>query len=687
MRSFPNQLSIFTRLPLAAWLLTALPAVWAQPERGTGTDEDLFLGEVPIILSATRLAQPPSESPASVTVIDRKMIEASGAIDIPDLFRLVPGFQVGHNSGYWSVVTSHGLSDAYARRLQVLIDGRSVYTALFGGVLWADLPLAMEDIDRIEIIRGPNAATHGANSVSATINIITRHPTQDLGTTLKMTRGGLDTDKVVVRHAAADGDFSYRLTAGYRDDAGFPDFRDNQRVSLLTYRGEVRASSRDTVDIQAGINRNTHEEGSNNNLLDVARDEDVTNSFQYLRWRRVQGPHSEWSLLYTHDYYKNPDSWQTALLSQILGVPFPNPFFPATPDQPIAGNEDIVTERHNLEFQHILATRDDLRLVWGAEVRADRVRGLGWFGTTAPVTDNMQRVFANAEWRYAPDWLLNAGLMYEHNDYTGADWSPRLAVNYLLIPKHTVRASASRALRTPSLFEQRGNAQFVAMDGTFIDQYILASRPLQPEKMTAYEIGYLGEFPEAHLTTDFKVFREELRRIITAVRDDSLIDPIPATVPYNFYNDGEADINGVEMQLKWRPLPRTQFVYAHAYAHQRGYILDKITGGVPTYQTTDASTPVSTRSLLAIHEFAPRVEGSLAYYRVGNMKFFGGDQTGGFRTLDARLAYKLGGETFTGEVSLVGQNLLGEYFDFDETDSAKAFFGRRYLMTLNLHFH
>lgn len=673
---------------LAAFcLLVSTAPAWAQPETQIPPDEALFLGEVPVILSATRLAQPPSESPASVTVIDRKMIDASGAIDIPDLFRLVPGFQVGHVSGYWSVVTSHGLSDAFARRLQVLVDGRSVYTPAFGGVLWADLALAIEDIDRIEIIRGPNAATHGANSVSATINIITRHPSQDQGSYLKMTRGGLDTDRVVARYGATDGPFTYRLTAGYRDDIGFPDMRDNQRVSLLTYRGEYQASARDTVDIQAGINRNRREEGKDGSLTDISRDEDTTNSYQYLRWRRVLGTHSEWSLLYTHDYYKNPDSFQSALLSQILGIPFPNVFFPTTPDQPLAVNEDLITERHNIEFQHIHSFGDGLRLVWGAEARSDRARGQGWFGKPSPVTEYLNRLFANTEWRFAPDWLLNAGLMYEHTEYSEGDWSPRLAVNHHLSPEHTLRASAARALRTPSLFEQRADAYFMALDGTLIDRLYLATRPLKPEQMTSYELGYLGEFPGAALTTDFKFFREELRQIISAVRDNSIADPIASTTPYTFYNDGEADINGAEAQFKWRPLARTQFVYAHAYAHQRGFLLDKVTGGVPTYQNTDNSTPVSTRSLLAIHEFAPRVEGSLAYYRVGNMKFFGGDQTGGFRTLDARLSVKLRNESWYGELSLVGQNLLGDYFDFDKSDSAHAFFGRRYLLTLGLHFH
>jgi iron complex outermembrane receptor protein len=648
--------------------------------------EDLFLGEVPVILSATRLAQAPSELPASVTVIDRRMIEASGAIDIPDLFRLVPGLQVGHVSGSWSVVTSHGLADAYARRMQVLVDGRSVYTAAFGGVQWADLALAIEDIDRIEVIRGPNAATHGANSFAGVINIITRHPGQDQGTFLNLTRGSLDTSKAVARYGSTSGPLTYRVTAGYREDDGFPDLHDGKQVSLLTFRGEYRVNARDTLDIQAGASHSRRDDGVKDDLLDVARKETSVNSFQYLRWRHVRSATEDFSLLYTHDDYNNPDKYRTALLSQILGVPFPNPFFPLTPDQPLAINDGYRTERHNLEFQHTLSPRGDLRLVWGAEARLDRMQARGWLGTPNWVEEELYRLFTNAEWRFAPDWILNAGLMYEQNSITGGDWSPRVAVNHQISPDQTVRASASRAHRTPSILETRADASVRAVDGTLIDRLYLATRSLHPEEMTAYELGYIGTFPRANLTVDLKLYREAVRRIIAAPADNSITDPIASTVPYTFYNDGEANTDGIETRIKWRSSPRTQLILTHAYAFQRGQVLHRVLGGVPSYTETDLSTPVLTTSLLAIQEFSPKLEGSLAFYHVSNMKFFGGDETGGFSTLDARLAWKLRGDSVRGEISLVGQNLLNSYFDFDASSGSSAVMDKRIYLNLGLSF-
>ena len=131
-----------------------------------------FLGEMPVVLSVSRLRQPASEAPSSTTVIDRETIRASGFLEIADLFRLVPGFYVGRVNGNHPVVSYHGLTGEYSPRLQVLIDGRSVYSQLFGGAEWSDLALSIDDIERIEIVRGPNAASFGSNAFFGVINII-----------------------------------------------------------------------------------------------------------------------------------------------------------------------------------------------------------------------------------------------------------------------------------------------------------------------------------------------------------------------------------------------------------------------------------------------------------------------------------------------------------------------------------
>ena len=124
-----------------------------------------------------------------MTVIDREMIKASGFRTVPELMRLVPGMYVGFADANRPVVSLHGSADEYAHRMQILIDGRSVYLPPFGGVSWADLPLQIEDIERIEVVRGPSSASHGTNSFYGVINIITRDALSQIGGSVVSDRG------------------------------------------------------------------------------------------------------------------------------------------------------------------------------------------------------------------------------------------------------------------------------------------------------------------------------------------------------------------------------------------------------------------------------------------------------------------------------------------------------------------
>ena len=170
--------SLLRTTALIAALL--MPQVQAPATAQTPVEQDFF-ADSPLILTASRLSKPLLESPASVSVITRQTIESSGVRELADLFRLVPGFVVGYHSGHAPVVTYHGLGQEFGRQIQVLIDGRSVFIPSFGGVPWSNLPLLIEDIERIEVIRGPNAVTYGANAFLATVNIITRHAAEDRG--------------------------------------------------------------------------------------------------------------------------------------------------------------------------------------------------------------------------------------------------------------------------------------------------------------------------------------------------------------------------------------------------------------------------------------------------------------------------------------------------------------------------
>lgn len=285
----------------AGVLLVSNSAMGAEPEREIPS-ETQFYAEIPIVLTVTRLAQPKSETPAAVTVIDREMIRASGVRKIADLFRLVPGFQVAYDKGTRPIVTYHGLSSAFARRMQVLVDGRSVYDVSIGTVSWNDLPLAIEDIERIEVIRGPNTAAFGSNSFLGVINIITLHASQDQGTELKLATGEHRVRDGLVRHGWQTTDGHARLTVGYRQDDGFDGQLDSERVPFAAFRGDYRLGRVDTLEWQMGVNGNTYDTGSVGSPTDGPRDNNITSHFQQLRWRRALGMNEEISVQFFHAF-------------------------------------------------------------------------------------------------------------------------------------------------------------------------------------------------------------------------------------------------------------------------------------------------------------------------------------------------------------------------------------------------
>ena len=210
-----------------------------------------FLAEMPTVLTASRLSQSLMDAPNSTTVIDRKQIEASGYHNLADLFRLVPGMYVGFKKGWFHNVT-HTFAAEYARRMQVMVDGRSVYLPSIGGVRWDTLPLAIQDIERIEVVRGPNAASFGANAFTGIINIITRHPDDVAGRMLRLTAGNHDHQEAEFRWAGRAENSSHRITLGERQDNGFDNDNDDENSRMLSYRGEFELGNRENLSLKFG---------------------------------------------------------------------------------------------------------------------------------------------------------------------------------------------------------------------------------------------------------------------------------------------------------------------------------------------------------------------------------------------------------------------------------------------------
>ncbi len=610
--------------------------------------EQEFYAPLPVVLTASRLAQPLDDAPAAVTVIDRPMIAASGARNLADLFRLVPGFQVGFESGHRHVVTYHGLADQFARRLQVLIDGRSVYLPSFGGVSWSDLPLALDDIERIEVIRGPNAATYGANAFLATINITTRHAAAEPGGFVRASAGSNDIRDGVLRTAAGGEAVHYRLTAAYQQDSGYGLRNDDRQITLFNGRIDGRVSDADEVEYQFGYNEGPRGRGYADDPLNPEHDQEITSRFQQLRWRHRLESGDEVAVQLYYNHHESDERFLSEPIAALGGVQIPLNF-------------DVRSERYDAELQHIIGIGETVRLVWGAGARLDSVEWPGFLGTPDSVDHHHYRLFGNLEWRATERLLFNVGAMVEHSSITGADVSPRAAINYHLTPNHTLRASISSATRQPVVLEEESFARFCLnpADPTcaLFTQTFASSGGLDPEEITSGELGYLGQLAPS-VTVDVRLFNDLVTRLI-GTYDAPYPEPVPPGngVAYDFRNSGKARIMGSELQLQWQPQPDTRVVFGYANVN------------IESNNADDAwysrSAPRNSLSLLALRELGAGWNASGAFYYQDPMLFLDDDDLlDTVWRVDLRIARRFGLAGSSAEAALALQNLIDPQPDY-----------------------
>lgn len=631
--------------------------------------EQDFFAEVPIVLSVSRLSQPVSEAPSAVTVIDRDMIRASGFREIADLMRLVPGYYVGYASGNDPIV-AHGLTNTYFGRVQVLVDGRSVYTPTFGQVQWSTLPLSLGDVERIEVTRGPNAASHGANSFMGIINIITRHPSQERGGSVSLTSGDPDVRDAQARHAGQAGGWDYRVTFGHKEDSGFAARSDSQRLDHVSARGDYRLNNSDSLQVQGGYAGGTWGVGWHGEALDGPRERRVASGFSQVRWQRAYAPDDELSVQFYHAFHQNREQVLTSQVGALL---------------PTIRRLEQDSQRFDLELQRIQGLGKTVRLVWGGSLRHDLIRAPLYLGTNDTRVVKLQRLFGHAEWQPAPAWTINAGTMLEHNDITGTDLAPRLSVSHHFDSRNTVRLGVSRAQRTPTLLEFAANYKETinTAGAPYVDQQYLSLGGLPPERVTTRELAWLGNYPSLGLALDVRLYHEDIRDIILADNSGTGSEP---EKHWRFLSGNWIDRRGVETQLRWR-----QGGFLLTLAH--GFMQTRDAGGVAANAGRDLkrTDPRHTFGGLLSYQFGRGFEGSVGYYYYDDMTPFGntGDFIRAYSRKDVRLAKKFKFGAQHGEIALVTQNVGEPYRDFmwDPTKPQQSNdFARRTLVTLTTEF-
>ncbi|MGR9073728.1 MAG: TonB-dependent receptor plug domain-containing protein, partial [Gammaproteobacteria bacterium] len=562
---------------------------FAGEEYESGDYEAYFVNDAPIVLSATRLAQPLSDVPVAMTVIDRKMIEASGAKEIVELMRLVPGMQIGYRRGHFPSVTYHGMADEFSKGMQVLVDGQSVYLASFGGVPWADLPVMVEDIERIEVTRGPNAATYGPNSFMGVINIITTHSAQDQGLKTGFRGGSRDYRRGMARYGGGFENMNYRIGLLHQEDDGFAGQVDDQRTEILSSRFDWQLTPKDSVMLDFGYNEGKKQLGFSGSMSDPLRYEKHFTISQQLRWEHQIDPFQSVSAHLAHNQQRVDDDF----FSDGRGL-----------------SNDQLAERVDFELQHAFVPFADARLVWGIGSRLDRMRMPFWVGDDDDRTNIAYRTFGNLEWYLWNKFTVNFGALFEYNSFAGADVSPRLALNYHFSGQQTFRFAVSRTSRMPALGEEHLDIRNTIP--TLITTRALSTHDLEPETAVTFEIGHHGSFFDNKLVTDMKFSRQKYRDLVNI--PGIFIDPVTFEPVLRYDNHSSATSLNYELQLDYLPTRSTLLHF--------GYSWLKISSSANRFQFNyQDSAPEHTVNILASQKLFDGWQASVGYYYRSDMKY------------------------------------------------------------------
>ena len=678
--------------------LRILPLLLAGVFSSALADEDLFFADLPVVGSVSRLQQRLADAPASVTVIDREMIRASGIRSLNDIFRLVPGFQTFAHSDAPARVTYHGITDDndFSPRVQVLIDGRSLHSPLFrGGMNWGLVPVALEDIERIEVVRGSNTVSYGTNAFLGVVNIITVDPSLVTGASISASKGNQGVSDYTVRGGGKLGETgNFRLTYQEIGDNGLDDsynWRDRYLNRRFDARLDYQLTASDALELNFGKVEGRFYRGRLDleatpvmpEIGDPLRDLEESSVWLQTRWLRNLSADSDFSLRYTYSKDKGDDTYINPELA---------PGFQTVNESGDWG------QRHELEAIHHFSPTDSTRLVSGASWRRDEMSSATMLRDRGTVRRQVWRAFANGEWKPVGWLTANLGASNEYDTLAGNNISPRGSLAFHLTPENTVRVGYSQAWRSSNLIGYYANMH----QGPEMHRNDQIGNPNLPtERLDSWELAYLGDWRNWKMSLDVRHFREKVTDRITLLRPGPRSNPV---TPRSEQDVQDIDIEGYEFQWKWSPLDTTRILLNHANIKIDSQLSDNgrriaaipgsnlHSGPLSTvdlyFELASNSAPRRSSSVMLMQKLPYGLDFSLTRYWVDAMKWTRNTDVGKYHRTDVRLAYRFTVARQRGEIAYTVQSLGG---DHDEqrgagSEPTRRTVGRRQWLSLRLDF-
>jgi iron complex outermembrane recepter protein len=634
-----------TSASMAAALAISTGAQEQAADLTKATLEDLMNIRV---TSVSKKEEKLSRTAAAVFVITQEDIRRSGATNIPDCLRMVPGLDVAQmNANTWAI-GARGFNAQYSRKLLVMVDGRTVYTPSFDGVFWDTLDLPLEDIERIEVIRGPGGTVWGANAVNAVINILTKKASDTPGAMVVAGGGNLLQEFGTVQYGGKAGDNTdYRAYLKYFNQYHMVDLtgqsgEDGQQMLQGGFRIDSALSSKDELTVQGDLYGST--EGQPDYVLTTLTASQLQKEafigkqgggFLQAMWNHTFSTRSDTSLQISFDRYSRSD-----------------------PELPKArGTLD-------LDFQHHFAWGGRQDIVWGLGYRYtadDFAAGVGISFNPASRADNLASSFIQDEIAIAPDRLyLTVGTKLEHNDYTGFGLMPSASVAWTPSGRHTFWAAVSRAERTPARNDTA--LQFNAPGGTGpgglpIVVTISGNPNFRNEDLIAYEAGYRASVLD-RLSFDFAGYLNDYSHLETTNPSTLVLEDTPApphyVLPVVFHNLMHGETHGLEIAANWKVTDR--WTLSPGYAFEQIHMhTDSISASAGSPSYVQGSSPRHSAQLRSHFDLPHGLSWDTSAGFAGRLP---AQQVPSYTRLDTQFAWQLRDGL---RLSFVGQNLLKDH--------------------------
>lgn len=623
-------------------LLATVLAGWAFPAFAQETETsdelvDLSLEQL-MNIEVTSVSKRPerlSDAAAAIYVITQEDIRRSGLTSLPDLLRLVPGVSIAQRSAYQWEITSRGFSGTSANKLLVLVDGRSVYSPMFSGVFWEMQDLPFDDIERIEVIRGPGSTLWGANAVNGVINIITKDSKDTQGAFLSARGGTQNSAAFTTRYGGTIGDnahfrlYAQRQTNGSFETSSGGDADDAWHRSTIGFRGDWSPTATDSFMMQGQylqLHANTSSDSQSSSGSATGRIGENTHILA--KWEHGFSDDSDIAiqLYFDRDTFRMPSA-------------------------------SFSINTYDFDMQHQLHWGSRQEIVWGLayrEIDDHTPPGLSLGVDPLNRTTHIASTFIQDDISLSDSVHLIAGTKIEHNSYTDFEFEPSLRLSWTVTPTRSLWAAFSRAIRMPTRMEEDTDATLQTIPGSPPTITKMLGNPdLKSEEELSWEIGY-RESLSPSMSVDGSVFYNHYNNLITTVDGTTYLvsGPSPYYVTPTIYtNQGSANAYGAEILGNWQATSDWRLSASYSL-----FLMD-----APQQQSSSGlggssvdNTPKHQFQIHSYLDLPENFEFDTALYYTGAIQSTGASA----RT---RLDMRLGWHPVDWlEVSLTGQNLLEE---------------------------